>query len=157
MTYSALIFDSCLDEIEYYKNLEKWVELYQKDPQCSQIVVNCDDDWMLKLAMEPKAKTMYVKTVGENFEALLNGLKAVTQDVVLITGLSKCGTEQEIEAALNEMTKYPAIYVHEDLQAFDTRLLMFCLQRTIEKNVNFESYMDVVQLLDTPIKKVEVC
>lgn len=157
MTYSALIFDSCLEEIDYYKNLEKWVELYQKDPKCAQIVVNCDDDWMLKLAMEPKAKTMYVKTVGENYEALLNGLKAITQDVVLITGLSQCATEQEIEAALKELKKYPAIYVHENLQAFDTRLLMFCLQRTIEKNLSFESYMDVVQLLDTPIKKVEIC
>ena len=53
------------------------------------------------------------------------------------------------------LSRYPAINFDKDLQAFDTRLLMFCLQKAIESNLAITSYAQAVTLANTPLESVE--
>lgn len=155
MEYSALIFDDCMDETDSYENLEASVQVFQKDDRCRQIVVSCSTDWLLKLAQRPSPKMMMVQMADTPYIALLNGLKAVSQENVVVVGLSHIVDEQKLDAMLCELGQYPAIYYNEDLQAFDTRLLMFSLQLAIETNVQIDSYaMAVEKLSNTPLQKI---
>ena len=155
MEYSALIFDDCMDETDSYENLEASVQVFQKDDRCRQIVVSCSTDWLLKLAQRPSPKMMMVQMADTPYIALLNGLKAVSQENVVVVGLSHIVDEQKLDTMLCELGQYPAIYNNEDLQAFDTRLLMFSLQLAIETNVQIDSYaMAVEKLSNTPLQKI---
>lgn len=155
MEYSALIFDDCMDETDSYENLEASVQVFQKDDRCRQIVVSCSTDWLLKLAQRPSPKMMMVQMADTPYVALLNGLKAVSQENVVVVGLSHIVDEQKLDTMLCELGQYPAIYYNEDLQAFDTRLLMFSLQLAIETNVQIDSYaMAVEKLSNTPLQKI---
>lgn len=155
MEYSALIFDDCMDETDSYENLEASVQVFQKDDRCRQIVVSCSTDWLLKLAQRPSPKMMMVQMADTPYIALLNGLKAVSQENVVVVGLSHIVDEQKLDTMLCELGQYPAIYYNEDLQAFDTRLLMFSLQLAIETNVQKDSYaMAVEKLSNTPLQKI---
>ncbi|MBM6677666.1 hypothetical protein [Faecalicoccus pleomorphus] len=155
MEYSALIFDDCMDETDSYENLEASVQVFQKDDRCRQIVVSCSTDWLLKLAQSPSPKMMMVQMADTPYIALLNGLKAVSQENVVVVGLSHIVDEQKLDTMLCELGQYPAIYYNEDLQAFDTRLLMFSLQLAIETNVQIDSYaMAVEKLSNTPLQKI---
>ncbi|MBM6808653.1 MULTISPECIES: hypothetical protein [Faecalicoccus] len=155
MEYSALIFDDCMDETDSYENLEASVQVFQKDDRCRQIVVSCSTDWLLKLAQRPSPKMMMVQMADTPYIALLNGLKAVSQENVVVVGLSHIVDEQKLDTMLCELGQYPAIYYNEDLQAFDTRLLMFSLQLAIETNVQIDSYaMAVEKLSNTPLQKI---
>ena len=155
MEYSALIFDDCMDETDSYENLEASVQVFQKDDRCRQIVVSCSTDWLLKLAQRPSPKMMMVQMADTPYIALLNGLKAVSQENVVVVGLSHIVDEQKLDTMLCELGQYPAIYYNEDLQAFDTRLLMFSLQLEIETNVQIDSYaMAVEKLSNTPLQKI---
>lgn len=120
MEYSALIFDDCMDETDSYENLEASVQVFQKDDRCRQIVVSCSTDWLLKLAQRPSPKMMMVQMADTPYIALLNGLKAVSQENVVVVGLSHIVDEQKLDTMLCELGQYPAIYYNEDLQAFDT-------------------------------------
>ena len=155
MEYSALNFDDCMDETDSYENLEASVQVFQKDDRCRQIVVSCSTDWLLKLAQRPSPKMMMVQMADTPYIALLNGLKAVSQENVVVVGLSHIVDEQKLDTMLCELGQYPAIYYNEDLQAFDTRLLMFSLQLAIETNVQIDSYaMAVEKLSNTPLQKI---
>ena len=155
MEYSALIFDDCMDETDSYENLEASVQVFQKDDRCRQIVVSCSTDWLLKLAQRPSPKMMMVQMADTPYIALLNGLKAVSQENVVVVGLTHIVDEQKLDTMLCELGQYPAIYYNEDLQAFDTRLLMFSLQLAIETNVQIDSYaMAVEKLSNTPLQKI---
>lgn len=155
MEYSALIFDDCMDETDSYENLEASVQVFQKDDRCRQIVVSCSIDWLLKLAQRPSPKMMMVQMADTPYIALLNGLKAVSQENVVVVGLSHIVDEQKLDTMLCELGQYPAIYYNKDLQAFDTRLLMFSLQLAIETNVQIDSYaMAVEKLSNTPLQKI---
>ena len=155
MEYSALIFDDCMDETDSYENLEASVQVFQKDDRCRQIVVSCSTDCLLKLAQRPSPKMMMVQMADTPYIALLNGLKAVSQENVVVVGLSHIVDEQKLDTMLCELGQYPAIYYNEDLQAFDTRLLMFSLQLAIETNVQIDSYaMAVEKLSNTPLQKI---
>lgn len=155
MEYSALIFDDCMDETDSYENLEASVQVFQKDDRCRQIVVSCSTDWLLKLAQRPSPKMMMVQMADTPYVALLNGLKAVSQENVVVVGLSHIVDREKLDTMLCELEQYPAIYYNEDLQAFDTRLLMFSLQLAIETNVQIDSYaMAVEKLSNTPLQKI---
>ena len=155
MEYSALIFDDCMDETDSYENLEASVQVFQKDDRCRQIVVSCSTDWLLKLAQSPSPKMMMVQMADTPYIALLNGLKAVSQENVVVVGLSHIVDREKLDTMLCELGQYPAIYYNEDLQAFDTRLLMFSLQLAIETNVQIDSYaMAVEKLSNTPLQKI---
>ena len=155
MEYSALIFDDCMDETDSYENLEASVQVFQKDDRCRQIVVSCSTEWLLKLAKRPSPKMMMVQMADTPYVALLNGLKAVSQENVVVVGLSHIVDREKLDTMLCELEQYPAIYYNEDLQAFDTRLLMFSLQLAIETNVQIDSYaMAVEKLSNTPLKKI---
>lgn len=155
MEYSALIFDDCMDTSDSYENLEKTIEVFSKDQNCKQVVVSCSNEWMLKLAACPKNKVMLVKMSDKPYVALLNGLKAVVYENVVVAGLSKQILYNEVEKVLESLSKYPAIYMDKDLQAFDTRLLMFCLQKAIESNFAINSYADAIEkLADTPLQYI---
>ena len=155
MEYSALIFDDCMDETDSYENLEASVQVFQKDDRCRQIVVSCSTEWLLKLAQRPSPKMMMVQMADTPYVALLNGLKAVSQENVVVVGLSHIVDREKLDTMLCELGQYPAIYYNEDLQAFDTRLLMFSLQLAIETNVQIDSYaMAVEKLSNTPLKKI---
>ena len=85
----------------------------------------------------------------------MNGLKAVSQENVVVVGLSHIVDREKLDTMLCELEQYPAIYYNEDLQAFDTRLLMFSLQLAIETNVQIDSYaMAVEKLSNTPLQKI---
>lgn len=155
MEYSALIFDDCMDETDSYENLEASVQVFQKDDRCRQIVVSCSTEWLLKLAQRPSPKMMMVQMADTPYVALLNGLKAVSQENVVVVGLSHIVDREKLNTMLCELEQYPAIYYNEDLQAFDTRLLMFSLQLAIETNVQIDSYaMAVEKLSNTPLQKI---
>ena len=155
MEYSALIFDDCMDETDSYENLEASVQVFQKDDRCRQIVVSCSTEWLLKLAQRPSPKMMMVQMADTPYVALLNGLKAVSQENVVVVGLSHIVDREKLDTRLCELGQYPAIYYNEDLQAFDTRLLMFSLQLAIETNVQIDSYaMAVEKLSNTPLQKI---
>ncbi|MCI6379040.1 MULTISPECIES: hypothetical protein [Faecalicoccus] len=155
MEYSALIFDDCMDETDSYENLEASVQVFQKDDRCRQIVVSCSTEWLLKLAQRPSPKMMMVQMADTPYVALLNGLKAVSQENVVVVGLSHIVDREKLDTMLCELEQYPAIYYNEDLQAFDTRLLMFSLQLAIETNVQIDSYaMAVEKLSNTPLQKI---
>lgn len=155
MEYSALIFDDCMDETDSYENLEASVQVFQKDDRCRQIVVSCSTEWLLKLAQRPSPKMMMVQMADAPYVALLNGLKAVSQENVVVVGLSHIVDREKLDTMLCELEQYPAIYYNEDLQAFDTRLLMFSLQLAIETNVQIDSYaMAVEKLSNTPLQKI---
>ena len=155
MEYSALIFDDCMDVTDSYENLESAVEVFQQDKRCRQIVVSCTTDWLLRLAQHPSPKMMMVQMAATPYVALLNGLKAVSQENVIVVGLSHTLKREDLDRILERLAHYPAIYQHKDLQAFDTRLLMFSLQLAIETNVQIDSYaMAVEKLSNTPLEKL---
>lgn len=85
--YSALIFDSCQDENDSFENLKHDIDLFNQDPNCTQIIVNCLSEWQLKLALSPQPKTMLVQMATHPYVALVNGLKAVTEENVMVVGL----------------------------------------------------------------------
>ncbi len=150
--YSALIFDSCQDENDSFENLKHDIDLFNQDPNCTQIIVNCLSEWQLKLALSPQLKTMLVQMATHPYVALVNGLKAVTEENVMVVGLSTPIMESDKKSILDALRTYPALYKHNDLQGFDTQLLMFCLQHTIEQNIAIDSYLQAVSVYgDTPI------
>lgn len=99
-----------------------------------------------------KNKVMLVQRPDRPYVALLNGLKAIKQENVVVTGISTKHASENIDELLNHLSKYPAIQFDKDLQAFDTRLLMFCLQKAIESNLAITSYAEAVTLVDTPLE-----
>ena len=125
MEYSALVFDDCKEVEDTYDKLLETIDLFANDENCTQIV------------------------------ALLNGLKAVKQENVVVTGISTKHTKENVDTLLDHLSKYPAINFDKDLQAFDTRLLMFCLQKAIESNLAITSYAQAVALADTPLESIE--
>ena len=155
MEYSALVFDDCKEVEDTYDKLLETIDLFAKDPDCTQIVVSCKSVWTLRLASSPRNKVMLVQRPDKPYVALLNGLKAVKQDNVVVTGISTKHSTENINTLLHHLSKYPAVNFDKDLQAFDTRLLMFCLQKAIESNLAITSYAQAITLADTPIKTVE--
>ena len=119
------IRDSCQDETDSYENLVDTINVYKNDPTCKQIVVSCTAEWLLRLAHSPISKVLLVQMANTPYVALLNGLKAVSMENVLVNGLSNVPTNEDIQKILSSLSQYPAIYMNKDLQAFDTRLLMF--------------------------------
>jgi hypothetical protein len=155
MEYSALIFDDCLDEQDTYEKMLQLIHMFSQDSRCRQVVVSCKSEWVLKLATCPKNKMMLVQKSDKPYVALLNGLKAVLHENVIVAGISKEHNENNVDQLLDELAKYPAIYLDDDFQAFDTRLLMFCLQHAIESNLAITSYAQAVSnLADTPLKYI---
>ncbi len=153
MPYSALIFETKTDIPEGYQKVKELIDVFNADVNCAQIVVSCPDALLLELVKEPGLKTTYVPFAKSAYVALLNGLKAVSQDNVLVCGLSDSVTSYDIQEILDVLSTYPAVYATQDLQAFDTRLLMFCLQRAIEINIAIDNYADAIEKLsDLPIK-----
>ena len=156
MEYSALIFDDCMDAEDSYEHLETTVDLFVRDPRCRQIVVSCSAEWLLQLAQKPRPKMMLVQMSSTPYVALLNGLKAVSQENVVVAGLGRMIESCQLDQVLDSLATYPAIYHDKDLQAFDTRLLMFSLQLAIETNVQIDSYASAIEKLsNTPLMKIE--
>lgn len=156
MEYTALIFDDCQDETDSYENLVNTINVYKEDTDCKQIVVCCISKWLMKLAHSPISKVLLVQMPEKPYVALLSGLKAVSQENVLVNGLSRVSKKEDVQKILDALSKYPAIYMDKDLQAFDTRLLMFCLQVAIEQNLAIDTYAKAVEALgDTPLQHIE--
>lgn len=155
MKYSALIYDDCTDATDSFEHLEKNAQLFREDDRCKQIVVSCPSDWLIQLSQQPMNKTMLVQMATTPYMALLNGLKAIVQENVVVAGLSRMVSGKELDDVLEHLESYPAIYHDKDLQAFDTRLLMFSLQLAIETNIQIDSYAAVIEKLsNTPLMKI---
>lgn len=156
MEYSALIFDDCTDAEDSFEHLETAADLFVRDLRCRQIVVSCSTEWLLQLAQKPRSKMMLVQMSSAPYIALLNGLKAITQENVVVVGLGRDIELDQLDRVLDSLEAYPAIYHDKDLQAFDTRLLMFSLQLAIETNVQIDSYAAAIEKLsNTPLMKIE--
>ena len=150
MEYSALIFEN--SDIE---KIKKTTKIFIEDEDCKQIVVCCSPDLIVELALSPMPKTMLVKISNKPYIDMLNGLKAIKQENVLVVGLKSDILYDQIQKTKKELEQYPAIYYSDDLQAFDTRLVMFCLQMAIEINLAINTYAKAVELLgDTPLKYI---
>lgn len=150
--YSALIFDFCQEETDSFETLCHDIDVFAGDPACAQIVVSCLRDWQLRLSLDPKPKTMLVRMADHPYAALINGLKAVSEENVLVVGLAEPIRLESKDAVLDALKRYPAIHAHAGLQGFDTRLLMFCLQHAVEQNISIDSYSQAVSACgDTPI------
>ncbi|MBB5182525.1 hypothetical protein [Catenisphaera adipataccumulans] len=125
---------------------------FDEDERCVQIVAVGTDEQIVRRAAHPRGKTVYVVAKGNAHENLLNGLKAVTQENTIV-----CRNRQtdraSIDRLLEALSQYPAIDGGA-CRAFDTRLLMFCLQSAMEKHEKFENYGDVVALYDTPMQPI---
>ena len=103
MEYSALIFDDCMDETDSYENLENATRIFQKEEDCKQIVVSCTTEWLLELSKHPLAKMLLVQMSSTPYVALLNGLKAITQENVVVVGLSRCLKKEDVTSILKEL------------------------------------------------------
>lgn len=156
MKYTALIFDTEHKDEKAYEYMQKAYALFKEDDDCKQIVVSCPKEWILELASKPLSKTMYVQMSSKPYVALLNGLKAVSQENVIVVGLSKEITRENVDALLEGLSKYPSIaYKDHVFEAFDTRLVMFCLQFAIETNMAVDTYAKAIEALaDTPIQYI---
>lgn len=156
MKYTALVYDDCKDLEDSFSHLKKAMDVFVEDDECQQIVVSCKDEWLRQLAQSPMPKMMLVKMAESPYVALLNGLKAVYQENVIVVGLSSLCNKVQVRIVKRELAQYPAIYFDKDLQGFDTRLLMFTLQMAIEINLSIDSYAQAVERLgDTPLKYIE--
>ena len=96
MEYSALVFDDCKEVEDTYDKLLETIDLFANDENCTQIVVSCKSVWTLRLASSPKNKVMLVQRPDKPYVALLNGLKAVKQENVVVTGISTKHTKPEL-------------------------------------------------------------
>lgn len=140
MKYSALVFG---------KNAS--IAYFDQDNDCQQII-QCLSMEELENFM-PENNRMYVRLSDKPYVSLLNGLKAVKEENVVV--LKKEMKEQELIRIKEELKQYPAIYLDETMQAFDTRLVMFCLQVAIESNFAIDSYYQAVEIFaSTPLKRI---
>ena len=153
MEYTALIYDTDYKDETAYENMLKACSFFSKDTNCKQIVVSACQDWILQLTQHPLPKAMYVQMASKPYVDMLNGLKAVSQDTVLVIGLSKEIQQEYIDDLLTNLEKYPSVsYEDHVFEGFDTRLLMFCLQCAIEFNMAVDTYSKAINALaDTPI------
>lgn len=151
--YSALIFDPHQNEPNAFPHLQNAIQLFNKDDRCAQIVLSCKSDWLLSLSYEPFKKTTMVQMASHPYVSMVSALKAISEENVLIVGLAESISQEQIDQVIQALKKYPAIYCSPDLQGFDTRLLMFCLQHTIERNLEITNYAQAVSNYgDTPLQ-----
>ena len=153
MNYSLLIYEPVLDDYKKQR-LDEELSMFVQDERCTQIVVGCTSDWILKLSTHPTPKTMWVQMPKTNYSSLLTGLKAISEEMVLVIHLEQNLSMKDIDVVLENLNQYPAIYKNDSLQGFDTRLLMFSLQLAIELNYAVDSYGDVVKLASTPLRYI---
>ncbi len=155
MKYSALIFDEGLQSEQSLENLDKLSQILKEDPNCRQIVVSCNRDEILHLAKTPISKAMYVAKLNEKYASLLNALKAVVEENVLIFGLSSKVNELDLEHVMQALKEIPAVSLNENLRGFDTRLLMFALQKAMAENLEMSDYLDAIdEYADFPCKSL---
>lgn len=155
MKYSALIFDEGLKSEQSLKNLDELSQILKEDPNCRQIVVSCNQDEILHLAKTPISKAMYVAKLDEKYASLLNALKAVVEENVLILGLSSKITALDLNRAIDELKQIPAVSFNENLRGFDTRLMMFALQKAMNERLEMNDYIDAIaQYADFPCKSI---
>ena len=141
MKYSVLYFSQT-----------KMHPYFETDENCVQIVISTDD--VVSLAQHPHKKTLLVSQTGKPYYDLFNGLKAVSQENVILVESEKID-EQAIQKVLRKLEDYPAVSYEEKIQGYDTRLLMFCLQYAIELNIEIDSYMQAVSMFaKTPIAHI---
>lgn len=147
MKYSVLYFSN--------QAIQKSVSYFEQDPNCVQIVVSTSPEAILKMAQKPVKKMQFVSQSGKAYVDLFNGLKAISQENVILVqsdDVQNCAIQKVYE----KLQTYPAVSYAEEVQGFDTRLLMFCLQYAIEMNVEIDSYMQAVSMFaSTPIAHVE--
>lgn len=153
MKYSVLIHESKLSN-ENMDILHKVAPIFVEDEKCTQIVIGCDSDSIMKLSLNPIQKSMFVPMERFNYMTLFRGLKAVKEENVLVIRLNQLFEKEQVQQTIDALKEYPAISNKDIVQGFDTRLLMFSLQVAIEMNFALNSYGDVVKLADTPIQYI---
>lgn len=151
MKYSAVIFDSELDRIDpLYERL-------RADENCRQVVISTAQEDLEQLRTAMRAKAMYVTKFGEGYESLLHALKAVVEENVLVFDLSTPIEESDIPTMLEALEKQPAVSLHRGARGFDTRLLMFTLQKALEDQLPLTDYIDAIDhLADVPTYHIPV-
>ena len=92
---------------------------------------------------------------GSMLKDYLEYYKISQTDFAERLGISTKHIKEDVDTLLDHLSRYPAINFDKDLQAFDTRLLMFCLQKAIESNLAITSYAQAVTLANTPLESVE--
>ena len=103
MKYSALLFDV----YEKEESLKQTTQVLEADTNCCQIVVACRQEDLWKYAIKPTSKAMYVAMLEEKYPSLLNALKAIVSENVLIFDLEKALEEQlDLHAYLDAIQTY---------------------------------------------------
>lgn len=155
MTYSALIIETSLSE-NVFTNFGSWMNLFIHDARCKQIVVSCKSEQMLELTKHPHPKTIYVSMLDDVYASLVHGLKAVSQDDVLVIGLKEAANRQSVDAVLETLQKDPSVVWNQNIQGYDTRLLMFCVQKAIDTQLEMCTFSDAVdRFSDTAITYIK--
>ena len=147
MKYSALLFDV----YEKEESLKQTTQVLEADTNCCQIVVACRQEDLWKYAIKPTSKTMYVAILEEKYLSLLNALKAIVSENVLIFDLEKESSLEDIPMILEALEKAPAVH-KGNCCGFDTRLILFTLQKALEEQLDLHAYLDAIQTYaDSPV------
>lgn len=119
MNYSLLIYQSNPVSIDTFID----------DSRCKEIIQLCTIEELMTNSVNPQLKTLYVPIQDTLYTSIFNGLKGVTQeDVIVIDGQTNLQIH-DIDALLDYLNQWPAIQYNETTYAFDTRLLLFSLQK----------------------------
>ena len=147
MKYSALLFDV----YEKEESLKQTTQVLEADTNCCQIVVACRQEDLWKYAIKPTSKTMYVAMLEEKYPSLLNALKAIFSEKVLIFDLEKESSLEDIPMILEALEKAPTVH-KGNCCGFDTRLILFTLQKALEEQLDLHDYLDAIQTYaDSPV------
>ena len=94
---------------------------------------------------------MYVAMLEEKYPSLLNALKAIVSENVLICDLEKESSLEDIPMILEALEKAPAVH-KGNCCGFDTRLILFTLQKALEEQLDLHAYLDAIQTYaDSPV------
>lgn len=154
MEYSVILIGSGTDSS--WEVLQEDLEFFRNQKDCVQIIVSVPADWTVRLAARGGAGIQLAPCSSHLYSSLLNALKAVRCEQVLVAELEKPVSPAGVHGILEALRKVPSVSWDSQLQGYDTRLVMFCLQYAIEASLAIASYMDAVDLLaDTPVTRLQ--
>ena len=142
MNYSLLIYQSNSHSLDAFLN----------DSRCKEIIQLCTTEELMTNSAKPQSKTLYVPFQDSLYTSIFNGLKGVTQEDVIVSDGKTTLQMQDIYTLLKYLNQWPAIQYKDAAYAFDTRLLMFSLQKALESN---QDLSDCFQTIDMEIKTIE--
>ena len=136
MNYSLLIYQSNPVSIDAFLD----------DSRCKEIIQLCTTEELMTNSVHPQSKTLYVPTQDTLYTSIFNGLKGVTQEYVIVSDGQTKLQIHDIDTLLDYLNQWPAIQYDETTYAFDTRLLMFSLQKALESHQDLSACFHAIDM-----------